>query len=157
MQYIIIIILKLVDSLISTSKSILVHKNKAKLVAVMIFISQLLFYIVIAEVVNTNDLLSKILVALSASVGAYLAFPINEKFSEDKTYVNIITAKNKENMEQLVEYLRDNHIKNIIIDTVTKQNERTLAVLIFCKTKHESRMIDMYVDNNTNKLFRETW
>ncbi len=147
----------MIDSLLITTKSIFVNKNKIPIVVFIIIISQMLLYTIISKVIMTQDITMIIVISISAGVGSGLAMLLNNKFSKDKTYINVITAKSKEDMDNLCLYLQNNKIKNIILDTVNKDYEHTLAVMIFCETKSESKLLNDYINNNNTKFFIKVW
>lgn len=155
MELIIIALAKILDSLLTTSKSILTHKGKALSSSVLIFLSQLIFYFLISKIIKDNTVLSILTVSLSAGVGSYLAFMINNKFSKEVLYINIVTSNNKDDMKSLCEYLKENKVKNIIYDSYTKDWARTYAVQVLANTKAQSILLDKFIEISDGKYLRE--
>jgi len=152
---ILISFLKVLDNFLTTTKSILVHKNKAIAASLLIIISQFLFYFVISKVVSENNLLVILAVSVASGIGSFIAFKINDKLSKDKLYFNIITSKHEEDMRELCEYLRTNNIGNIVTDSYRKDWSKSLSVQAFALTRLESKLIDRFINGKENKYFRE--
>ncbi|MEG3007547.1 MAG: hypothetical protein RR806_08765 [Oscillospiraceae bacterium] len=96
-----------------------------------------------------------ILIGFVSIIGAYLAFKFNEKFSQDKTYINIVTSDNKNDVLELCQFLRKNKIDNIITDSYTLDWNKTLKVEIISHTRYESKLVDDFISRNNIKCFRE--
>ena len=155
MEVFFLMAVKILDSMITTGKSILTHKNKAFLASTLIVLSQVIFYFVVAKVVQQDSFMTIILVALSAGLGSYLAFMINRRFSKDRLYINIITAKDAEDMKNLSDYVRANNIKIITMNSYTPDLETTLTALIFANTKEQSEKIDDYIQQSQKNYLRQ--
>jgi len=152
------ILLKALDSFISTAKSIFVYKNEQLIACGMIGLSQFLFLTVVSEVVLQQSITMNLLVSFAAMIGAFIAFKITNKYTKDKTFTNIITSKNKEDMLELWEFLKAHKIDNILSDCYNidgKKANKTLKIEIFTRTRHESKMIDNFIEENNKKYFRE--
>ena len=152
---IIISSLKILDNFLATSKTILVHKNRAVAASLLIVISQFLFYFVISEIVSENNPFIILAVSIASGIGSFIAFKINDKLSRDKLYFNIITSKHEEDMRELCEFLRSHNIKNIVTDSYRKDWSKSYAVQVFAITKRESNLIDQFLYHGENKYFRK--
>jgi len=147
--------MKVLDSFVTTTKSILVYKNKILLASLMVGFSNFLFLTVIVNAVITNSIIMNITVGVSGAIGAYFAMKLNNKFSKESMYVNIITCSSKESVIELVEYLRSHKIKNIVTDSYTRNWNKTLCVQAFASTREQSKLIDNYLENNDVKYLRQ--
>ena len=154
-QILLNIAMKILDSFVTTTKSIFVYKNKILLASLMVGCSNFLFLTVIVNAVLSDSIYMNILVGLSSSVGAYLAMKTNNKFSKDVSYLNIITCDTRESVVELVEYLRLHKIKNIVTDSYTRQWDKTLVVQAFANTREQSKLIDTYLENKEEKYLRQ--
>jgi uncharacterized protein YebE (UPF0316 family) len=155
---IITILLKALDSFISTTKSIFVYKNEQLIACGMIGLSQYLFLTVISAVVLQQSLVMNLLVSFAATLGAFIAFKTTSKFSKDKTFTNIITSKHKEDMLELWYFLKKHNIDHILGDCYNLEGEKankTLRIDIFTRTRHENKLIDDFIEENNKKYFRE--
>lgn len=153
-HYITLAIIKMIDNVITTEKSLLTHQNKALAASILVVISQFLFYILIKEIVADNNLISMIIVSIASGIGSYIAFGINNKFSKETVYINIVTSNNKEKMKDFGDHMRAEGIKIVTMPTYGDEIEKTLTALVFANTRNQSKKIDKYVKNN-NELFRE--
>ena len=153
-HYLTLSVVKIIDNIISTEKTLLTQKNKALAASILVAISQFLFYILISEVVEDNNITSMIVVSIASGVGSYIAFYINNKFSKETVYINIITSNDKEKMKAFGDHMRAEGIKVVTMPTYGDDIEKTLTALVFANTRNQSKLIDKYVENN-NELYRE--
>lgn len=155
MGYIILVVIKVLDNIILTAKSIATYKERKLLSSILIVISQLIFYLIIDQVINDNTILSIIIVSISAGVGNYIAFLINNKFKKDTKWTFVITSSNVANIQNLCNYLAINKIKYIANDGYSRKGEHTINVMAFSKTKSESRLIEGFLKDMGNKYLKE--
>lgn len=149
-QLLILAIVKIIDNIILTGKTILVQKNKALFASIAIVISQLLFYFVIDHVISANNTVTIVVVSMAAGIGSYIAFLINKRVSRDRLWVHIVTSNDRTSMKELGDYMRTNNISIITFDSYSDNLERTLTALIFANTRNQSSQIDRYLNGNTN-------
>jgi len=95
-----------------------------------------------------------IVVSVASGIGSYIAFGINNKFSKETVYINIVTSNDKNQMKSFADHMRAEGIKVVTVPTYGDDIERTLTALIFANTRYQSKMIDKYVENHA-ELFRE--
>jgi uncharacterized protein YebE (UPF0316 family) len=155
MSYILLALVKILDNVIITAKSIATYKEQKILSSILVIISQLIFYLVISHVINDNTILSIIIVSVSSGIGNFLAFTINNKFKKDAKWSFVITSSNKEDIKGLCDYLVANKIKYIVNDGYTRKWEHTINVIAFSKSKNESRLIEAYLKNTDSKYLKE--
>ena len=150
----VLFIVKVIDNILGTSKTILVQKNKGVLAAITVVISQVIFYKLIDAVGNSDSDLTMYAIAVASGVGTYLAVKLNDKFSKERTFVNVILSDNREAMEELREYLREHKITNLATEAFTKEWDKTIAITAYAETKEESRLLDAYIANSEIKFKR---
>ena len=156
LEYILLAIVKVFDNIISTAKSIATYQEKKIISSILVIVSQLLFYLVIGEVINDNTMLAIIIVSVSSGIGNYIAFTINDKFKRDTKWVFVITSSDIEDIKGLCNHLALNNIKYIANDGYTRKGEHTINTIVFSKTKNESRLIEGYLQNDMkNKYLKE--
>ena len=152
--YISLALTKIVDNLITTEKSILVRNNKAVAASILVMISEFMFIFIIKKLVSDSNTASAIVVSVAAGIGSYLAFCINNKFSKETVYINIVTSNNKLQMKAFGDYMRLQGIKIVTFDAYNDDRNNTLTALVFANTRDQSKIIDKYVEAH-NELFRE--
>ena len=74
MGYVLLSLVKVLDNVILTAKSIATYKEKRLFSSILVIISQLIFYLVINEVINDNTILAILVVSISSGIGNYIAF-----------------------------------------------------------------------------------
>jgi uncharacterized protein YebE (UPF0316 family) len=153
-HYITLSIIKIVDNIVTTEKSILTHQNKAVGASVLVTISQFLFYMLIKEVVADSNIVSIIVVSIASGIGSYIAFCINNKFSKETVYINIVTSNDKTKMKDFGDHMRAEGIKVVTMPTYGDDIEKTLTALVFANTREQSKKIDKYIGANDG-FFRE--
>lgn len=155
MQYFILSIIKIFDNIILTAKSIATYQEKRIISSFLVVLSQFIFYLIISEVVEANTFFVIVIVSVSSGVGNYIAFIINDKFKKDAKWSMVITSKDKEEILRFCNYLTKYNIKHIANHGLTRQGEETVHVLVFSKTKEESKLIDKFLEDTNSKYLKE--
>lgn len=154
-EYIFLAIIKIFDNVISTAKNICQFKELKMLSSVLTVASQLLFYLVISQVIEDNTFLSIIVVSISAGLGNYLAFLLNSKFKKAATWTFVIASSNLNDIQKLCNYLAEHGIKYIANDGYTRKGKHTINVIAFSKSKDESRLIENFLATTESKYLKE--
>lgn len=147
-------VIKVIDNILGTSKTILIQQNKGILAALSVIISQIIFYKLIDAVGDSENDLTMYVVSIASGFGTYLAVKLNDKFSKEKTYVNVILSDNRDAMEDLLGYLRKNKITNLTTDAYTKDWKKTLSITAYAETKEQSKLLDKYIAESDVKFKR---
>ena len=155
MEYILLSLVKILDNIILTVKTIATYKEQKIMSSILVIVSQLIFYLVISQVINDNTILSIIIVSVSSGIGNLLAFFINDKFKHDTKWTFVITSSDVEDIKILCNYLMINKIKYIANDGYNRKGEHTINVIAFSKTKNDSRLIEDYLLNSKSKYLKE--
>ena len=146
--------LKAADNLLSTGKQILIQRQRPILAALSVVLSQIIFYRLIDKVSAYNGDLALYIVAIASGVGTLLAVKISDKFSKERTFVNVILSDDREAMVDLREFLKEHHITNLATDGYTKDWNKTIAITAYAETREQSRLIDQYVKDSSVKFKR---
>lgn len=155
MELLILGLVKVIDNIISTAKSITTYQNKKLVTSILVIISQFMFYFLIKSVVSDDSLISISVVCVCSGVGTYIAMLFNDKTKKDVTYTNILTCSCDDSISELCAYLLENKIKYIPVDSYSRSNERTKTVLAFATTRFESKLIDKFLENSDVKYLRQ--
>lgn len=154
MSYLILGLIKILDNVILTAKSIATYKGQRFLSSILVIVSQLIFYLVIDQVINDNTLTTIIVLAIASGVGNWVAFLISDRFKRDDTWTNILTTSDNEDMIKLCSILKKKGIKYLLFNTFNRKHEESLTVMIFAKSKSESKLIDNYLEFTDAKYLR---
>lgn len=154
MQHVILALIKILDNVILTLKSIYTYQNKKLLSSILVIVSQLMFYIIIKKVIEDDSMVTILVISFASGIGNYIAFIINDKFKKDDTWTNIITCSNKNDIVKLCTMLKENKIKYLVFDTYNRSFVESLTVMIFAKTKYDSKLIDKFLEQNDIKYLR---
>ena len=150
---IVIFIIKVIDNILSTSKTILVQKNKALLASITVVISNIIFYKLVDAASSGGDLIVYV-ISIASAIGTYLALIISNKFSKERVYVNVILNDDKKIMMELRDFLKEHKITNLATIGFTKEWKKTLAITAYAETKSESKLIDEFINNSNVKFKR---
>ena len=119
-----------------------------------VVLSQIIFYRLIDKVSAFDGDLALYIVAIASGVGTFLAVKISDKFSKERTFVNVILSDNREAMVELREFLKENHITNLATEGFTKGWKKTIAITAYAETRQQSRLIDKYIKESDTKFKR---
>ena len=153
--YIFLAIIKILDNVVLTFKSITTYKEQKILSSILVIISQLIFYLVIDQVIEDNTILAIIIVSVSSGVGNYIAFAISNKFKKASKWTFVITSSDIDAVQRLCGYLAEHKIKYIANNGLTRKNEPTIHVMAFSKSKDESRLIEDFLKHTESKYLKE--
>lgn len=146
---------KVLDNMLGTAKTIFIQRGRGFLAAIMIIISDLIYYNVIKEIASTSDNTAIIVVAVASGIGCLLAVAINGKLSKDRTYVHVIMSDNMDAMRQFRDFLASNHVTNVATDSYTLDwSQKTISITAYAETKAQSKLIDAYINDSDVKFKR---
>ena len=154
MTYFLLFIVKVFDNIVMTAKTLATYKGQKLLSSILVTISQLLFYLVINQVVNDSTMTAIIIVSIGSGIGNYIAFMINDKLKKDDVWTNIVTSNHEEMLLDLCTMLREHRVKYLLYNTYNRKFEQSYTVTAFTKTKAESKLIDEYLKNTDVKYLR---
>lgn len=155
LTYILLGIIKVIDNVILTAKSLTTYKGMKIISSILVIISQLLFYLVIDQVINDSTILAIVIVSISSGIGNYIAFLINDKFKKDDKWVFHLTSSDKDDVLRLCNYLVDHKIKYLANHGLNRKGQETINVIAYSKTKDQSRLIEEYLKNTESKYLKE--
>ena len=154
-EYVLLAIIKILDNVIITAKSIATYKEQKFLSSILVTISQLIFYLVISHVISDNTIIAIIIVSIASGVGNLLAFFINDKFKKDAKWSLVITSSDKDGLKIFCDYLVEHNIKYIVCNGYNRKWDETINIIAFSKTKEESKLIKKYLENGGFKYLLE--
>jgi hypothetical protein len=155
MTYVFLAIIKIIDNVILTAKSVATYKEQKIWSSVLTVVSQLIFYLVIDQVIADNTLLVIIIVSVSSGIGNLLAFFINDHFKKAAKWVFILTSSDVNDVQRLCHYLVENNIKYIANNGLARQDDATIYVIGFSISKDDSRLIENFLVNTESKYLKE--
>ena len=141
-ELVVLFLLKAIDNLLSTGKQILIQRHRPILASLSVVVSQIIFYRLISKV--------------SASGGdlALIAVKLSDKFSKERTFVNVILSDDMQAMIDLRAFLIAHKITNLTTDGYTKDWSKSIAITAYADTREQSRLIDNYLNNSKSKFKR---
>lgn len=146
--------LKAIDNLLSTGKAILIQHHKPILASLSVVVSQIIFYRLIDKVSASENDLAMYFVSIAAGVGTYLAVKISDRFSRERTFVNILLCDDRQAMIELRDFLKEHKITNLATDGYTKDWNKTIAITAYAETRAQSKLIDGYIRDSNTKFKR---
>lgn len=146
---------KVLDNTINTTKTILIQRNRCLLAGLSVVLSDFIYFTLIKNVLSTDSNLAIGIVALGGGVGCWLAVALSNRFSREKTYINVIMSDSIEAMQELRDFLAYHHITNVASDSYTRDwNKKTITITAYAETKAQSRIIDAYLNQASVKFKR---
>lgn len=151
----ILFVAKVFDNALGTAKTILVQRNRCVLAGIALGLSNFIYLSITKDIVTTNSSLALVVVSIASGVGCCIAVAFNNRFSKEKTYVNVIMSDDIEAMKELRDFLASNKITNVASDSYTMDwSKKTLAITAYAETKEQSRLIDKYLADTETKFKR---
>lgn len=154
--YIFILFLaKVLDNTLNTAKTILVQRNRCLLAGVALGLSNFIYLSITKDIVTSDSTLALVIVSIASGVGCCLAVALSNRFSKDRTYVNVILSDDKEAMKEFRDFLAENHITNVATDSYTLDwSRKSISITAYAQTKAQSRLIDEYIERSLLKCKR---
>lgn len=115
----ILFLAKVLDNTLNTAKTILVQRNRCLLAGVALGLSNFIYLSITKDIVTSDSTLALVIVSIASGVGCCLAVALSNRFSKDRTYVNVILSDDKEAMKAFRDFLAENHITNVATDSYT--------------------------------------
>ena len=104
---------------------------------------------------TSDSILALVIVSIASGVGCCLAVALSNRFSKDRTYVNVILSDDKEAMKEFRDFLAENHITNVATDSYTLDwSRKSISITAYAQTKAQSRLIDEYIERSLLKCKR---
>lgn len=149
----ILFLVKVLDNVLGTMKTIFIQRNKMILSTIIVIITNIIFYKLI-DAASDGGELAIYVISIASGIGTFIALFLSNKFSKDRLFVNVIMNDNKEVMTELREFLMENKITNLTTDAYTKDFKKTLAITVYAETKAQSKLIDNYLKKQDVKFKR---
>ena len=96
----ILFLAKVLDNTLNTAKTILVQRNRCLLAGVALGLSNFIYLSITKDIVTSDSILALVIVSIASGVGCCLAVALSNRFSKDRTYVNVILSDDKEAMKE---------------------------------------------------------
>lgn len=146
---------KVLDNTLNTAKTILVQRNRCLLAGVALGLSNFIYLSITKDIVTSDSTLALVIVSIASGVGCCLAVALSNRFSKDRTYVNVILSDDKEAMKEFRDFLAENHITNVATDSYTLDwSRKSISITAYAQTKAQSRLIDEYIERSLLKCKR---
>ena len=151
----ILFLAKVLDNTLNTAKTILVQRNRCLLAGVALGLSNFIYLSITKDIVTSDSTLAIVIVSIASGVGCCLAVALSNRFSKDRTYVNVILSDDKEAMKEFRDFLAENHITNVATDSYTLDwSRKSISITAYAQTKAQSRLIDEYIERSLLKCKR---
>lgn len=151
----ILFLAKVLDNTLNTAKTILVQRNRCLLAGVALGLSNFIYLSITKDIVTSDSTLALVIVSIASSVGCCLAVALSNRFSKDRTYVNVILSDDKEAMKEFRDFLAENHITNVATDSYTLDwSRKSISITAYAQTKAQSSLIDEYIKRSLLKCKR---
>ena len=151
----ILFLAKVLDNTLNTAKTILVQRNRCLLAGVALGLSNFIYLSITKDIVTSDSTLALVIVSIASGVGCCLAVALSNRFSKDRTYVNVILSDDKEAMKEFRDFLAENHITNVATDSYTLDwSRKSISITAYAQTKAQSRLKDEYIERSLLKCKR---
>lgn len=151
----ILFLAKVLDNTLNTAKTILVQRNRCLLAGVALGLSNFIYLSITKDIVTSDSTLALVIVSIASGVGCCLAVTLSNRFSKDRTYVNVILSDDKEAMKEFRDFLAENHITNVATESYTLDwSRKSISITAYAQTKVQSRLIDEYIERSLLKCKR---
>jgi len=140
MEILVAFVLKMMDNALGTAKTIFLSKGKYHLGAFFSAFSTFFYLLAILHIAKSNNIYSIIAMCVATYIGTYIPGVIIKRTERDNLYIFHVTADNFDNAIVFKENILDENLA--IQDYISyKDDVKTIAFEIYCKTKKESKKV----------------
>lgn len=132
-------VLKMIDTIINSGKTIFLIRGQKFLSASSQAISNIFYVILMSKLMKSTDPASIAVTSLAMFLGQYLSQSMAERFNKDKIFKISATAKTVELGEVVIDKLRESDLNFRVLEAQGR-NHKALAIDIFCPTKEETKV-----------------
>ena len=83
---------KVFDNTLSTTKTILIQRNRSLLAGLTVAVSDFIYFMLIKNVLSADNLLAVAVVSAAGGIGCCLAVSIGNRLSKDRLFVNVVMS-----------------------------------------------------------------
>ena len=146
---------KVLDNALGTAKTILVQRGRCLLAGTALALSNFIYFCITKNIVTSDSDLAIVVVSIASGAGCCLGIALNNRFSREKTYVNVIMSDDLDAMRRLRDFLAEHHITNVAADSYTRDwDTKTITITAYAETRDESRLINRYLEESALKCKR---
>jgi uncharacterized protein YebE (UPF0316 family) len=139
---IIVFILKSLDCIFGTMKSIYLYKNKYFLSSTFSMLSTLFYFIAVVKAAVTNNPYVIGTVAIATLIGSYLPAKIMDMLEKDKVFIYDITSDTMESGKEFADTLREYNLPIRTMKVYNSQMEKVLNCKVYSDSKTTSKLIE---------------
>ena len=127
---------KTLDDALKTAKGIFLQNGRCILAGISVTLSNFIYLSITKNIITTNSTPAMAIVSIASGVGCCLAMLFNNRFSRDRTYVNVIMSDDLDAMKAFRDFLVENKITSNASETYTLDwSEKTLCITAYAETK----------------------
>lgn len=145
-------VLKMVDTIINSGKTIFLIRGQKFLSALSQAISNIFYVILMSKLMKSTDPASIAVTSLAMFIGQYLSQWVAEEFSKCKVYKVSATAKNTLVGEMVMDALNNADLDFRVLEAKGRKT-KTYVIDIFCHTKEETKAARQILDRNKLKHY----
>lgn len=132
-------VLKLVDSMLNTFKTILMIKNKGLLSSLFNGLATMAYMLILVEPKKA------LLVALATSIGSYLSFCIVKRYEKDEVWIFDVMPNSNNDGKEFADTIRDNNIPIMTYIGFNELKEKVVCSKIYSHSKEQSKLIEAFI------------
>lgn len=148
MEILMIFILKIVDNILATAKTIYINKEKYMLASLFNAFSTFFYLILIVEIAKSNDMKSIIAMCVATFIGTYLPGILIKKSERERLFIFNITSDTLESGKEFADAIRSNNIAITSYTARDRHMNKVLTCNVYCRTKEESRIVNSLLNPN---------
>lgn len=141
-----VFIAKILSNMLDTARTIFTQRNKALIAALALTAASLASNFAIKAIADADGYLVIVVASVAAGVGCWFAIMIANKYFKELG-IKILLSDKKETMQEIREYMANNHITNIAVDSYKRDSweEKSITLIVIPDTKEKMKMVEQYV------------
>lgn len=135
-------ILKLIDSILNTFKSILMIKGKGVSSSIINGVGTFAYMIILVDIEKA------FIVALATTIGSLISFKLSQRFERDKVWIFDIIPSTNDKGKDFADNIRENNIPIMTYVGFNDNKDKVLCSKIYSHSKEVSKLIENFIPSN---------
>lgn len=113
---------KVADAALSTTKTILIQRSRWIIAGIVVMVSDMIYFWITKSIVTADNYKMIIIVSVAGGIGCSLACYFGERFSKNRTYVNVIMSDDYEAMKSFMISSSESVISSLRLQLIFPNN-----------------------------------
>lgn len=141
-------IVKILENILATAKSIAVAKEKYLASAIFNALSAFFYLVAIVQLTKDNSIASIIVMTIATFIGTYIPGLLTERSERNRLYIFDITADSIKSGEKFINKVVAHNIAVRYYKSYDSHSNLVMSCKVFCTTREEFKIVNDLISDN---------